>query len=129
MTDAAVSTVTHELATYIAGAMGRDLPAEVAAKTRLHVLDTLAAMLSGSRLKPGELAASYVETLGGRPEATVIGNRHPHVRRQCGARQRHDGPRRRDRRLRISAASFIRAAPSCRPRLRSPSGRGSAGTT
>ncbi len=71
--DPAVSTVTAELAGYITGMMARDLPADVAAKTRLHVLDTLAAMLSGSRLKPGELAASYVETLGGRPEATVIG--------------------------------------------------------
>src|SRR5262249_59084448 len=36
---------------------------------------TRAAMLSGSRLKPGELAAAYVERLGGRPEATVIGTR------------------------------------------------------
>src|SRR5258707_1172937 len=53
--------------------MRRDLPAEVAAKTRLHMLDTLAAMLSGSRLKPGALAAAYVDRLGGRPEATVIG--------------------------------------------------------
>jgi 2-methylcitrate dehydratase PrpD len=32
-------------------------------------------MLSGSRLKPGELAAAYVDRLGGRPEATVIGTR------------------------------------------------------
>ena len=72
-TASAVSTVTRELAGYIAGAIGRDLPADVVAKTRLHVLDTLAAILSGSRLKPGELAAGYVDRLGGRPEATVIG--------------------------------------------------------
>jgi 2-methylcitrate dehydratase PrpD len=69
----AVSTVTHELAGYIADAVGRELPADVVAKTKLHVLDTLAAMLSGSRLKPGELAAAYVDRLGGRPVATVIG--------------------------------------------------------
>jgi 2-methylcitrate dehydratase PrpD len=75
MPASAVSTVTRELAGYIAGAAGRHLPAEVAAKTRLHVLDTLAAMLSGSRLKPGRLAAAYVDRLGGRPEATVIGTR------------------------------------------------------
>jgi 2-methylcitrate dehydratase PrpD len=73
MRDVAVSTVTKELAAYIAGTMDRELPAEVAGKAKLHVLDTLAAMLSGSRLKPGELAAAYVEGLGGRPEATVIG--------------------------------------------------------
>jgi 2-methylcitrate dehydratase PrpD len=70
-----VSTVTRELAGYIAGATGRALPPSVVAKTKLHVLDTLAAMLSGSRLKPGELAAAYVDRLGGRPEATVIGTR------------------------------------------------------
>jgi 2-methylcitrate dehydratase PrpD len=71
----AVSPVTRELAAYIAGAGGRALPPPVVAKTKLHVLDTLAAILSGSRLKPGALAAAYVERLGGRPEATVIGTR------------------------------------------------------
>jgi 2-methylcitrate dehydratase PrpD len=75
MPASAVSSVTHELAGYIAGATGRDLPAEVGAKTKLHILDTFAAMLSGSRLKPGRLAAAYVDRLGGRPEATVIGTR------------------------------------------------------
>src|SRR6267154_2771077 len=70
-----VSAVTRDLAAYIAGVMWSELPAAVAAKTKLHVLDTFAAMLSGSRLKPGELAAAYVDRLGGRPEATVIGTR------------------------------------------------------
>ena len=74
-TASSVSTVTHDLAGYIAGAIGRELPAGVVAKTRLHVLDTLAAMLSGSRLKPGALAAAYVDRLGGRPDSTVIGTR------------------------------------------------------
>ncbi len=72
-TKAEVSAITRDLADYIAGAMRRALPADVLGKAKLHVLDTLAAMLSGSRLKPGALAASYVERLGGRPEATVIG--------------------------------------------------------
>ncbi|MEA3021981.1 MAG: hypothetical protein QOK01_833 [Alphaproteobacteria bacterium] len=74
-TNPEISAVTRELADYIAGTIRRALPAEVIAKTKLHVLDTLAAMLSGSRLKPGELAAAYVDRLGGRPEATVIGTR------------------------------------------------------
>src|SRR5690348_13241731 len=73
--DSAISPLTRELAAYVAGAIGRALPPAVVAKTKLHVLDTLAAMLSGSRLKPGELAAAYVDRLGGRPEATVIGTR------------------------------------------------------
>jgi 2-methylcitrate dehydratase PrpD len=70
-----ISPLTRELANYIAGTTDRALPVEVVAKSKLHILDTLAAMLSGSRLKPGELAASYVDRLGGRPEATVIGTR------------------------------------------------------
>ncbi|HLH90025.1 MAG TPA: MmgE/PrpD family protein [Xanthobacteraceae bacterium] len=71
--DATISKITHALAAYIAGSAERELPGDVTAKTKLHILDTLAAMLSGARLKPGELAAAYVESLGGRPEATVIG--------------------------------------------------------
>ncbi len=74
-TVSAVSTVTRDLAAYIVGATARPLPPAVIAKTKLHLLDTLAAILSGSRLKPGELAAAYVDRLGGRPEATVIGTR------------------------------------------------------
>jgi 2-methylcitrate dehydratase PrpD len=72
-TNPEVSEVTRKLSDYIAGAPQRALPADVAAKTKLHLLDTLAAMLSGARLKPGALAAQYVERLGGRPEATVAG--------------------------------------------------------
>jgi 2-methylcitrate dehydratase PrpD len=68
-----VSTVARDLSEYIADALRRELPAEVVAKTKLHVLDTLAAMLSGSRLKPGMLATAYVRRQGGAPDATVIG--------------------------------------------------------
>lgn len=73
--DRSVSAVTAALAEHVAGALARDLPSEIAEKTRHHTLDTLAAMLSGSRLKPGRLAARYVETLGGRSDATVIGTK------------------------------------------------------
>jgi len=69
----AVSPATAMLADYVARTLDRELPAEVVARTRLHVLDTFAAMLSGSRLKPGALAARYVDSLGGKPQATVIG--------------------------------------------------------
>ena len=70
-----VSAVTAALADHISGTLGRALPPEVIEKTKHHTLDTLAAMLSGSRLKPGLLAASYVEDLGGRPVATVAGTK------------------------------------------------------
>lgn len=73
--DTTTSDIALRLADHIAAALDRPLPAAVAEKTKHHVLDTLAAMLSGSRLKPGRLAAAYVETLGGHPRATVIGTR------------------------------------------------------
>src|SRR5215472_488725 len=70
---APVSAATAVLADHVAKALDRELALEVAAGTKLHVLDTLAAIVSGSRLKPGSLAARYVASLGGTPQAMVIG--------------------------------------------------------
>jgi 2-methylcitrate dehydratase PrpD len=69
-----ISPATAALADHVAKALDRELPAEVVTRTKLHVLDTLAAMVSGSQLKPGALAARYVESLGGKPQAMVIGS-------------------------------------------------------
>jgi 2-methylcitrate dehydratase PrpD len=63
------------MATYIARAISKPLPKPVVEKTKHHVLDTMAAMLSGSRLLPGKKAISYVKTLGGTKEACVIGSK------------------------------------------------------
>jgi 2-methylcitrate dehydratase PrpD len=71
--DMPLSPVTTALSEYVANTLDRDLPPGVAAKTKLHVLDTVAAMVSGARLKAGEMAARYVDGLGGKPQATVIG--------------------------------------------------------
>ncbi|MBM6583680.1 MmgE/PrpD family protein [Microvirga sp. BT689] len=76
MHDHSGTEISHEssvLSEYIAGTLDRDLPPEVALKTKYHILDTIAAILSGSRLRAGRLAAAYVESIGGKPEATVIG--------------------------------------------------------
>jgi 2-methylcitrate dehydratase PrpD len=70
-----ISPMMHELASYISRALKKPLPKPVAEKTKHHVLDTIAAMVSGSRLLPGESAISFVRTQGGTPEATVIGSR------------------------------------------------------
>jgi 2-methylcitrate dehydratase PrpD len=70
-----VSTATSTLAQYIAGTLDRALPADVVANAKLHILDTLAATISGSRLKPGLLGARYVDSLGGKPQATVVGTK------------------------------------------------------
>src|SRR3970040_1887272 len=71
----AISPLMRELAAYIASALRKPLPAAVSEKTRHHTLDTIAAMVSGSRLLPGRMAISYVKTLGGKREATVVGSR------------------------------------------------------
>ena len=65
----------RELSSYIAGAMKRKLPREVSDRAKLHLVDTFAAMISGSRLSPGKCGIAYVKTLGGKPEAGVIGTR------------------------------------------------------
>jgi 2-methylcitrate dehydratase PrpD len=70
-----ISLPTRQLSEYIAGALKRPLPDAVAEKARHHVLDTIAAMVSGSRLYPGRVAISYGASLGGVPEASVVGTR------------------------------------------------------
>ncbi|MBC7778779.1 MAG: MmgE/PrpD family protein [Proteobacteria bacterium] len=75
-TDAApISPLTARLSAYIAAAPRTALPSEVIEKAKHHLLDTLAAMISGSRLGPGTIALSYVASLGGKREACVPGSR------------------------------------------------------
>ncbi|MFT5540659.1 MAG: 2-methylcitrate dehydratase PrpD [Alphaproteobacteria bacterium] len=70
-----ISKETRALSRYMARAMSRKLPAAVREKAKHHILDTVAAMVSGSRLLPGRYAIAYVATLGGTREAGVIGSR------------------------------------------------------
>jgi 2-methylcitrate dehydratase PrpD len=63
--------ITARLASYIATARTRALPPEAARHTVDRVLDTLGAVVSGARLKPGEMAARFVRQQGGTPEAAV----------------------------------------------------------
>ena len=71
---AAVSPLMRQFAGYIAKAAGKALPATVVEATKHHVLDTLAAMVSGSKLPPGRMAISYAGTMGGSEEACVVGS-------------------------------------------------------
>jgi 2-methylcitrate dehydratase PrpD len=68
-----ISPVMRELSAYIAAASPALLPRS--SKDQTHILDTLAAMISGSRLAPGTKAIGYVKTLGGVKEAMVIGSK------------------------------------------------------
>src|SRR5436853_5520738 len=70
-----ISPVMQALSAYIARALRRPLPPAVLEKTKHHLLDTFAAMLSGSRLPPGKKAISFAKTLGGTKEACVVGSR------------------------------------------------------
>jgi 2-methylcitrate dehydratase PrpD len=67
--------VTASVAAFLAGAARRALPRAVAEKTRHHLLDSLAAAVSGARLRAGTSALRYVRALGGARQATVIGSR------------------------------------------------------
>jgi len=69
-----ISPVMRELSVYIASALRRPLPVAVVEKSKHHILDTIAAMMSGSRLAPGRNAIAYVKTLGGVKEACVVGS-------------------------------------------------------
>jgi len=70
-----ISAPTRQLSEYIASALARTLPDAVVEKARHHILDTLAAMVSGTELKPGRLAIGYAQAQGGTPEASVVGTR------------------------------------------------------
>ena len=70
-----VSPMMQKLSAYIAAAATRPLPNEVLDRAKLHLIDTFAAMISGSRLLPGEKAIAYAKTLGGKPAAGIIGTR------------------------------------------------------
>jgi 2-methylcitrate dehydratase PrpD len=56
----------------MAEARERSLASHVAREARHRILDTLAAMVSGSHLKPGEMAIRYARAQGGVAEATVL---------------------------------------------------------
>jgi 2-methylcitrate dehydratase PrpD len=64
--------VMQPLAAYVASAAKMPLPDAVLEKTKHHVLDTLASMVSGSTLLPGQKAVEYVRGRGNSTEACVV---------------------------------------------------------
>src|SRR4029077_4904248 len=70
-----VSPVMRRLSTYMSEASGRALPEEVTEKTKQHILDTLAAMISGSELTPGRASLQFIAAYGGKEVATVAASR------------------------------------------------------
>jgi 2-methylcitrate dehydratase PrpD len=64
--------ITGRLARYMVQAREQPLSPEVARQARHRLLDTLAAMVSGAHLKPGEMAIQYARAQGGAAEASVL---------------------------------------------------------
>jgi 2-methylcitrate dehydratase PrpD len=69
---AQISHVMLKLSTYMSEARDRELPEAVVEKTKQHILDTIAAMVSGSVLPPGHEALKYALSYGGKEIATVV---------------------------------------------------------
>ncbi len=73
---ASANGVMEKLVDYVGKARKTALPPEVLTKTKHHILDTLAAMISGATLKPGELAHKYgALQKGGPKEAQVVASK------------------------------------------------------
>src|SRR5215831_1662239 len=70
---AGISSVMQSLSDYMAAAASRALPDEATEHAKHHVLDTLAAMISGSELLPGQAAQRYIHAHGGKGAATIAG--------------------------------------------------------
>lgn len=66
--------VTERLARYMVAARDQELPEQVVLQCKHRILDTFGAMVSGSRMKPGEMALTYVRSLGGDAQASVVGS-------------------------------------------------------
>lgn len=63
--------LTGRLARYMTAARGLELPEAVTLAAKHRILDTFSAIVSGAKLKPGEVAVDYVRAQGGSPEASV----------------------------------------------------------
>jgi 2-methylcitrate dehydratase PrpD len=68
----AASDFTGELATYMVSARDRQLPPATLMDAKFRILDTVAAMISGSKLLPGEMAIRFARTQGGTPQSSIF---------------------------------------------------------
>jgi len=69
-----MAKIIESLSDYMLAARQRKLPPEVIQKGKSHLLDSLAAIVSGSTLKPGKVGLHHVQRQAGSPECTVLGS-------------------------------------------------------
>jgi 2-methylcitrate dehydratase PrpD len=67
-----VSPMMLKLSTYMSEARNQALPDKVLQETKHHILDTFAAMISGSQLPPGRMALKFAQAYGGPSVCTVV---------------------------------------------------------
>jgi 2-methylcitrate dehydratase PrpD len=67
-------SVTTGLSEYMSKAGAQALPPDVVEKAKQHILDTLAAMISGAELPPAQVALNFARACGGEKVATVVGS-------------------------------------------------------
>ncbi|HZR31387.1 MAG TPA: MmgE/PrpD family protein [Terriglobales bacterium] len=67
-------SVIQELSAYMSSAGDRPLPEEALEKAKHHILDTIAAMISGADLPPAKVAFSFAGAQSGQKTATVVGS-------------------------------------------------------
>src|SRR5712672_984805 len=67
-----VSPVMTAPSNYMSEARNPELPDKVLQETKHHILDTIAAMVSGADLPPGRMAIQFARSYGGEKVATVV---------------------------------------------------------
>jgi 2-methylcitrate dehydratase PrpD len=70
-TESSISPAMARLSSYMTEAGTGPLPAEALEKTKQHILDTFAAMVSGSELAPGRFAINFARAHSAEKTATV----------------------------------------------------------
>jgi 2-methylcitrate dehydratase PrpD len=68
------SDLTRTVCDYVAAAHDLKVPADVKREAKHHIIDTIAAMISGSTLAPGRFMLRYAGSEGGPAEAQVAGS-------------------------------------------------------
>jgi 2-methylcitrate dehydratase PrpD len=69
-----MAKIIDSLVEYMLAARRAALPVEVIQKGKSHLLDSLAAVVSGSTLKPGKLGLQHARELGGVAQCSVLGS-------------------------------------------------------
>ena len=70
-----IGPIMQQLSRYMSAASERALAEDVVEKAKQHILDTFAAMISGSELPPGRGALDFARSYGGPNIATVVASK------------------------------------------------------